>query len=160
MTGLVVEVVTALATTAAVLVAAYQTLLTRRELRKRDVDAFEGVNLSWRAVERPDPSTGADQTWLIEFALANPGTLPIDRVVARATMGRPVRRLRHTGSLDPPTTEFEFRVAVLPGGGSTTWRRRVVAQRSDWPSVMDIHATVTFVDGEMKARQTRWPRGC
>lgn len=159
MTTSVFDVVASVATVGAVAVASWQVAETRRELKRRDRHEVEGVNLSWKVQERPDPSGPPGlQQWVFEFVVSNPSSLPIDNVRAVARLGAPASRLLHTGRSEDPTESFSFKAAVIPGGGTQSWRRRVLVDLSDHSRVADIIGTVTFGDSEGKTRTNTWPR--
>mgnify|MGYP003522422763 CR=1 FL=1 len=159
MANSVFDVLTSVATVGAVVVAAWQVTLTRRELMRRDRHEFEGVNLSGKVQERPETGgpTGLQQ-WVFEFVVSNPSSLPIDNVSAVAHLGAPASRLLHTGRSEDPTDSFSFEAAVIPGGGTQSWRRRVLVELSDHSKVAAITGTVTFRDSEGKTRVNPWPR--
>lgn len=157
----VADLFVAAATVAAAVFAGWQV----RELvrQQRDVERLEtrAVSVMWQATSaphKPDASDGS-AVWVLEVTLTNPGRMPIDNVHCTIHFDRPVRRLRHDGTADKPTTSLNLEQTVLLGGATRSWTRTIRARfDADVWVASAMRATVSFDDMHGEPQTTSWPR--
>jgi hypothetical protein len=152
-------VVSALIAAVGLVFAGWQLLLLNRQARYERRVAYEGVVVSWRALEAPQhPDSDGSAIWLYEVTAQNPGRLPIDHVEVRLVFPCEVRRVHYNGVLDAPVTELTMTSPVLAGGGARAWSRRL---RIDFAHHDDLDRTlaeITFVDIDNRPHANCWPR--
>ncbi len=138
----------------------WQLLLLNRQARDDRRVAESGVVVSWRAIEAPDHAEDdGSADWVYELTAHNPSRLPIDHVQVWWCFGQPVRRVNYSGQVDEPTQRLSFGTAVLAGGESRQWRRRLRFGFDDRHEVLHpayVEITFTTIDG--RELTNRWPR--
>lgn len=159
---------------AAVAAGAYGALQVRqikfqnRESRERSQEeaqryhrlSREGVAASWRAPRVPK-SAGNDgrALWEYRFDVQNPGRLPITDVRVKIEFALDVQRVHHDGHTGSSTRTLHLDTAVIVGGGSRSWDRKL---RMDYGearhALRKTRTTVTFIDEDGHEFATVWPR--
>jgi len=131
-----------------------------REERQEDRRvAYDGVTVSWQALEAPARSeTDGYAQWLYEFAVQNPGRLPIQNVLAQVTFPCDVIRIRYDGSRGRPVRTLTMRHPVLAGGERRMWRRRLRIAFSARASLKETVAQVEFQDVDGAPHENVWPK--
>ncbi|MFY1670904.1 hypothetical protein ACN27G_13185 [Plantactinospora sp. WMMB334] len=70
----------------------------------------------------------------------------------------PVRRVRYTGTLDPPTTMVTFNTPVLAGGQERHWTRELQIDFAAAADLPGTYAHIHFWDIDNVEHNNRWPR--
>lgn len=136
-----------------------QLQITRRQHEQDLRIAYDGVAVSWQALEAPARAE-ADGTaqWLYEIAVHNPGKLPIQNAQIKLTFPCNVVRIRHDGSTGRLTRTLSMNHPVLAGGERRTWRRRLRIPFEARRSLKETYARVEFCDVDSAQHSNQWPR--
>jgi hypothetical protein len=133
-------------------------LLNRQAAHDRRV-AFDGVVVSWHALESPNhPDGDGTAVWLYEITAYNPGRLPIDSVSARVIFPCDVRRLHYDSGLDQASREVTMATPVLAGGYRRTWQRRLCIAYYEKANLTRTHAEISLRDIDNEPHVNPWPR--
>lgn len=182
-----VELVVGVATVAAAAFAGWE--IRQFVVERRETDRVEaaGVGMMWRtisaphsanfrdrrATEPPITESEADQAqiasmteapgglaaWEFEFVLSNPGRLPIDNIHCEVRFDREIARLHWDGLFDPPSRTLILEQAVVTGGASRTWKRKLIAPWIDGVELgSQMRCEVTFTDVRGQRHANHWPR--
>jgi hypothetical protein len=138
-------------------------MLGNRQVREERLLGLAGVVVHWRPLENPAPAdvdSDGNAIWVYEIVVQNPGKFAIDRVQVRWVFPIPVQHLRHDGSSESePKSELILgATAVLPGGGSRPWKRRLRMKYDGRHRLDETYAEVSFYDINGQQRVNRWPR--
>jgi hypothetical protein len=137
--------------------AGQQFLLGNRQAREDRRLGLEGVVVSWRALQAPASAEhDGSAVWTYEITLTNPGKFAIDHVNVTWVFPCPVQRLRYDGGADAPSRDLRLATPVLPGGGTSTWKRSL--RISFDQNLASTYAAVAFNDIHGQQRTNRWPR--
>lgn len=136
--------------------AAWQLFLLRRQQGELLALERSGVAVTWHALT--PPNDGRDDVWIYTFEAANPGRFPISDVEVVVTFPVAVRRLRHSGVLDAPSTVIQVGTPVLLGGNAYAWKRTLQISPNPEDELRQVYAEVSFVTGDGVRLTNRWPR--
>lgn len=145
MTAEIINLVTAVAALAAVLVAGLEfrgVLRARRASQRAELD---GVAVQWHPLVRPNHAEAdGSAVWKYEITVHNPGHLPIRGVSVALTFPFDVRRIHHDATLDAPTRTLRLHQSVIIAGGTRTWRRSLRISFDDRNRLPEVTADVRF----------------
>lgn len=118
----------------------------RREAERRREDELNGVAVSWR----PETSRHIDAegyvTWTYAILVQNPAAVPIRDVNVSLAFPCAVSRVHYDGASDPPDRKLDVGAAVVFGGVTEKWNRRIRFPAAERESLRHISGTVTFLD--------------
>jgi hypothetical protein len=136
-----------------------QLQLTRKEHDEDRRVAYDGVTVTWQALEAPARAE-ADGTaqWLYEVAVQNPGRLPIQNITVQLTYPCDVVRIRYDGSRGRRTRVLTMRHPVLAGGERRAWLRRLRIPFDARGSLNSTYGRVEFDDVDSHSHRNQWPR--
>ncbi len=130
------------------------------------VDAFDtraaeiaSVALITTVLVRPteEDSRAGRGVWIYEYAVHNPGRLPISDVCATITLPCDVQRQHYDGTVDAPTRTVDIRTPVVTPGGSHIRRRTLLIDNENRSSLRETRAAVTFHTPDAGEHTTHWP---
>ena len=149
----------AVAGAVAAVVAAWQLWRIRVDAFDTRAAEIESVALVTTVLIRPteEDSRAGRGVWTYEYAVHNPGRLPISDVCATITFPCDVQRKHYDGTVDAPTRTVNIRTPVIIPGGSHIRSRTLLIDNENRSSVRDTRAAVTFRTPDAGEHTTHWP---